>query len=223
VSEKTALVTGASRGIGLAIAERYRLAGYRTITPSRAEMDLADCASVERFISSNAAAEVDVLINNAGENNIMALENVSVADLTRMLAINVTAPFLLTRSFGAAMARRGGGHIVNISSIYSALGRAGRSMYSTCKSALNGATRAAAIELGPRNVIVNSVCPGFVDTDLTRKNNTPETIAQLVASVPLKRLATAAEIADFVFFLGSGANTFVTAQTLMIDGGFSIQ
>ena len=223
MAEQTALVTGGSRGIGLAIAERYARAGYNVIAPSRTEMDLADADSVERYIATHARTEIDVLINNAGENNILALESIAVADLARMLAINVTAPFLLTRSFGAAMAERGRGHVVNISSIYSVLGRAGRSMYSTCKAALNGATRAAAIEFGPRNVIVNAVCPGFVDTDLTRKNNTPEVIAQLVSTVPLQRLATAAEIADFVFFLGSAANTFVTAQTLMIDGGFSVQ
>jgi 3-oxoacyl-[acyl-carrier protein] reductase len=96
-------------------------------------------------------------------------------------------------------------------------------MYSTTKAALDGFTRAAAVEFGPRNVLVNSICPGFVNTDLTRRNNTPEQIADLCATVPLRRLASVDEIADFAYYLGSEKNTYISGQTIPIDGGFLCQ
>lgn len=118
------------------------------------------------------------------------------------------------------MAERGWGRIVNISSVYSLVSREKRSMYSTSKSALNGLTRALAVELGPRGVLANAICPGFVDTELTRQNNTPAEIAALCELVPLGRLAAVREIAEFAYYIGSEANTYITGQTLAIDGGF---
>ncbi len=217
------LVTGGARGIGKAIADRFRKSGYTVLTPSRSEVDLSDLSAVQVFASGEAASGIDILVNNAGENKPLRLEEIEPADLQRILTVNVAAAFLLARYLGVRMAERGWGRIVNISSVYSMVSRERRSMYSTSKSALNGLTRALAVELGPRNVLVNSVCPGFVDTDLTRQNNTPEEIANLCALVPLRRLATVQEVADFAYFLGSEENTYVTGQSLAIDGGFLSQ
>jgi 3-oxoacyl-[acyl-carrier protein] reductase len=121
------------------------------------------------------------------------------------------------------MAERGFGRIVNLSSVYALVSRPKRSMYTTTKAALNGLTRASAVELAYGNVLVNAVCPGFVDTDLTRQNNSPEDIARLCGTVPLGRLASPDEIATLVYFLGSRENSYVTGQTIVIDGGFTCQ
>ena len=212
------LVTGGSRGIGRAICTRFAQAGYEVLRPTRSELELADPRAVREYAGSLAG--VDVLVNNAAENVPNPIERFDFRDFERAVAVNQTAPFLLMSSIGARMAERGEGRIVNVSSVYSKVSRAGRSTYSTTKAALNGATRAFAVELGPRGVLVNAVCPGFVDTDLTRQNNTPSELAELCAQVPLGRLALPAEVAELVYFLGSNLNTYITGQIIAIDGGF---
>lgn len=220
-NRKTVLVTGGTRGIGKAIAEQFRGAGFEVLSPTRSELELADTPSVERY--AKELPEVDVLINNAGENKPLPLEEIALEDLQRILSVNVTAAFVLSRHAAVRMAQRGWGRVVNISSVYSFVSRERRSMYSTTKAALNGMTRALAVELGPRNVLVNSICPGFVDTDLTRQNNTQAELDALCEKVPLRRLASVDEIARLALFLGSEANTYITGQSIAIDGGFLCQ
>jgi len=220
---RTALVTGGARGIGRAIADRFRALGHVVLTPSRAEMDLADSRAVRDFAVSPACEHVDILVNNAGENVPAFLEDAEAQAWQRAVDVNVSGPFFLTRYLGTAMAARGWGRIVNVSSVYSLASRPKRVMYTTTKSAINGLTRAAAVELGPRGVLVNAVCPGFVDTDLTRANNSPEEIVKLCGQVPLGRLADPKEIAAFVAYLGSDENTYITGQVIPIDGGFLCQ
>ncbi len=217
------LVTGGSRGIGRAIADRFRQSGHDVTTPARADLDLAEMQQVVDYCKTGSLVDFDVLINNAGENEPLALQQIKGPEFQRILAVNVTAPFMLARFLGVAMAEKGWGRIVNIGSVYGLVSRERRSMYSTTKSALNGMTRALAVELGPRNVLVNTLCPGFVDTDLTRQNNTEAEIAKLCESVPLRRLADPREIAETVFFLGSEFNSYITGQAIVIDGGFVCQ
>ncbi len=217
------LVTGGTRGIGLAIADRYRSEGHLVVAPTRSEMELADETSIAAFLAEHGTLPYDVLINNAGENVPQALGEIAPAAFDRIAAVNIRGPFLLTQAFGVAMARRGFGRIVNISSVYSKVSRSKRSMYTTTKAALDGLTIASAVELGPNGVLVNAVCPGFVDTDLTRQNNSPADIERLLTAVPIGRLATPAEIANLVYFLGSRQNTYVTGQSIAIDGGFLCQ
>ena len=186
-TQRTVLVTGGSRGIGKCIVEHYRTLGYTVLAPSRNEVDMADAASVSAFAQSEAARKVDILINNAAENVPAQLRDIELDRWQHALSVNLTAPLLLTQYIGSAMADRGWGRIVNISSVYSMVSRARRVMYTTNKSAINGLTKSSAVELGPRNVLVNAVCPGFVDTDLTRQNNSPEEIEKLCVQVPLGR------------------------------------
>ena len=190
------------------------------LAPTRTELDLTRLESVASYAQRPEIASIDVLVNNAGINRPARLEHTDSIDLLEHFNVNVGAAFMLVRSIGVTMGRRGGGRIVNVGSVYGSVGRPGRAMYSTTKAALDGLTRAAAVELGPLNVLVNSVCPGFVDTDLTRANNTVDQIEELLERVPLGRLATVSEIAEFIFYLGSASNTYITGQTVAIDGGF---
>jgi 3-oxoacyl-[acyl-carrier protein] reductase len=218
-----AFVTGGSRGIGRAVAERFSRGGYDIVAPTRRELDLRLPEAVAEYASRSDLTAIDVLVNDAGINRPVPLRDTQAGELREHLAVNVEAAFLLVQAIGSAMAARGNGRIVNIGSVYGSVSRPGRALYSTTKAALDGLTRAAAVELGPSNVLVNSVCPGFVDTDLTRQNNTAEQITSLCANVPLRRLASVAEIADFVFYLGSESNTYISGQTIAIDGGFLCQ
>lgn len=220
---RSALVTGASRGIGLAIANRLQASGVDVIRPSRVELDLACIDSVKSFLVKMSDREVDILINNAGENIINSIVDISWDDWDRIHTINTDSVFLLSQFFGKKMVSKGKGHILNVSSVYSFLARPGRAAYSSSKGALNSFTRVCAVEWGTKNVIVNSLAPGFVNTELTRKNNSPEVIEKIVQQIPLGRLVEPSEVAELACFLVSEFNTYLTGQNIVADGGFSIQ
>lgn len=220
---KTAFITGARRGIGFAIAEKLKEHGFKIIAPTRSEFDLSNTQSVQSYLHANVELSVDVLINNAGENKIAPIQDLGFEDWLRIQNVNMNSVFLLSQFFGQKMCQKRNGHILNISSAYSFLARPGRAAYGASKGALNSFTRTCALEWGPQNVIVNSLSPGFVDTDLTRKNNSPEMIKNLEEQTALKRLAKTDEIAELAYFLISDKNTYITGQNIVIDGGFSIQ
>ena len=223
MSARSVLITGAARGIGAAIAARYREDGWRVVAPSRAELDLSDAAAVERFCARDDLGAIDVLVNNAGENVLGRIDALPDADLRRMLQTNLLSVWALVRRFAGPMAERRWGRIVNVASVYGIKSRAARGAYTASKAGLIGLTKTIAIEYGAGNVLVNAIAPGFVDTDLTRRNNTPEQLAALCNQVPLGRLASTGEIAVLAAWLGGEANTYVTGQTVAIDGGFLIQ
>jgi 3-oxoacyl-[acyl-carrier protein] reductase len=220
---KCVFITGGARGIGQAIAKRFQEAGYEVIAPSRQELDLSSMDSLREYSTHHRTIEADVLINNAGENKIRAIKDLALEDWQRMVSVNLTAPFLLTQLVTPYMERKQWGRIVNISSVYSLVSRIGRAAYSATKSGLNGLTRAAALEYAEHGILVNALCPGFVDTELTRQNNSADQIEALRNQVPLKRLATTQEVANAVFFLGSELNTYLTGQVITLDGGFMAQ
>jgi len=218
---RTALLTGGTRGIGASIAALLRRQGTEVVAPTRAEMDLAQPASIERFLAGISPRHFDLLINNAGVNNIGNLEDVDAAGWRLMYQVNLAAPFRLLQAVVPAMKAAGWGRIVNISSIWSLVAREKRATYATMKAGLNGLTRAAAVELGPSGILVNAVCPGYVATELTRQNNTPAELERIAAGIPLRRLAEPAEVARLVAFLCSADNTYITGQLLVIDGGYT--
>jgi 3-oxoacyl-[acyl-carrier protein] reductase len=134
--------------------------------------------------------------------------------------MNLTAVMALTRGLAPGMRDRKWGRIVNISSVFSLVTKEKRALYSATKAALNGFTRAVAVELAPDGVLVNAVCPGYVDTELTRQNNSAAELENIAQAIPMRRLAQPKEIGRFVAFLCSEENTYITGQTLVIDGGF---
>lgn len=215
-----ALVTGGSRGIGRAIVEALTAQGWSVLAPSRAELDLADPSSVDSLVSSSDDP-VAGLVLNAGVNSPRPLGELSLNEWQSIHQVNEASAFQLVSALVPGMAQRGMGRVVAISSAYADRARSGRAAYSASKSGLEALMRSVAVEFGPFGVVANCVAPGFVDTDLTRQNNTPETIAGLLERVPVGRLADPSEIAAAVAFLMSEQNRYITGQTLQIDGGFA--
>lgn len=218
---RTALVTGGSRGIGKRICEQLEREGYVVYAPARAELDLSDSASVEKFIGFHSADTYDVIVNNAGINDINDIENVTDDEIERAMQINLISPMKLLRAFVTGMKKQQYGRIVNISSIWGIVSKRGRVVYSTTKHGIHGITKTLAVELAEYNILVNTVCPGFTLTELTRKNNTPEQIAAIAEEIPMKRMAEPEEIADAVCYLVSDRNTYLTGQLIAVDGGYT--
>lgn len=217
---RVALVTGASRGIGKAIADAFRAEGAAVLAPTRSELDLSSDASIDKYLDS-IGRKADILVNDAGINPLGSAEDYSDADLGEVLQVNLVAPMRLIRGLLPGMRERGYGRVVNISSVWSLVSKPRRFSYSTVKSGLNGMTRAAAVECAPYGVLVNAVAPGFVNTELTRKNNSESEIKAIAQGIPAKRLAEPAEIAAVVAFLASSRNTYIAGQTIAADGGYT--
>lgn len=237
-------MTGATRGIGQKIAEGFAAAGAELILTGtdgsqidalnkqaahdRAAkrkyfaVDFTDQASVEDFLAEiNVLTKLDVCVNNAGINRINPIAETLVEDWDDMLDVNLKAPFLLLRAISGQMIRNNYGRIINISSIFGVVSRAERTIYSATKFGLHGLTVAASLELARHNILVNTVSPGFVMTDMTRQNLSDTERLELAGQVPVGRFAEPAEIATYVLFLASRLNTYLTGQNIIVDGGFT--
>ncbi len=218
---KRVLITGGSRGIGQQIAKLMEAKGYEVVVPKREELNLESLESIDKYFASER--KIDILINNAGINFISPLPDIATEQWSQMLTVNLTAPMKLVQKVIPHMQKTKWGRIVNISSIFSNLTRQGRASYSASKSGLNGLTRTAAVELGQHGILVNAVCPGYVETQLTHQNNSPADIEKILKTIPVGRMAQPAEIAELVEFLCSERNSYITGQMITADGGFSIQ
>ena len=216
---RTALITGASRGIGAAIAARLQAEGLRVLSPSSKALDLSSTGSIDTYLSQ-LTDPIDILVNNAGINRLGSIEEISGKDFEEVIQINLLGHFRLTQGLVKGMKDRRYGRIVNISSIWSLMSRERRVTYSAAKAGLNGLTRAMALELAPYHIMVNAVAPGYINTELTKKNNTPEALGNIAEEIPLGRLGEPSEIAECVAFLCSPKNSYLTGQVIVVDGGY---
>ena len=219
MEKRTALVTGASRGIGKSIKESLLDEQIEVISPSRNELDLSVPESISSFLA-NLSTPIDILVNNAGILKVGKYNELSSTDFREILQVNVVAPFEIIAGVIESMKHRKFGRIVNISSIWGQISREGRSIYSSSKAALDALTKSFALEFGPYNVLINSVAPGYVDTELIKKYNTDLELTEIKKTIPLQRFAKKNEISNLVKFLCSEDNSYVTGQIITIDGGY---
>lgn len=221
MKRRTALVTGGARGIGKAVAQQLERDGYDVYAPTRAQMDLSKPETITEYFASIGSVRFDVVVNNAGINDIHDIELVTDEELERMMEVNLKSPIRILREVVPGMKEQGYGRIVNIGSIWGVVSKRGRTVYSVTKHGIHGLTKTLAVELAEYNILVNTVCPGFTMTELTKKNNTPEQIAQISEEIPIRRMAQPEEIANAVCFLAGESNTYITGQSITVDGGYT--
>lgn len=243
-TNKTVLVTGATRGIGQSIADLLYESGanlYLTGTKkgevdelnSRVQkmgiervhylqVDFLDKDSMSDFCDELACLDrIDACINNAGINQINEFCEVSSDEFMRIMQVDLFSAYRILKYVVPKMKQNKYGRIVNIASIWSVISRPGRSSYTIAKNAVNGLTKGLAVELASHNVMVNSVSPGFTLTELTKMTNTLEQIEELEGIIPARRMATPLEIAQVVAFLCSEYNSYMTGQNITVDGGYT--
>ncbi|BBP01120.1 3-oxoacyl-ACP reductase FabG [Sulfuriferula nivalis] len=243
--QKVALVTGASRGIGQAIALELARQGAIVVGTATSEsgaaaitdylqqagavgrgmaLNVTDAASVEAVISAIQAeyGEIAILVNNAGitrDNLLMRMKDDEWDDI---IATNLTSVFRLSRAVLRAMMKARYGRIINIASVVGAMGNAGQTNYAAAKAGMVGFSKSLAREVGSRNITVNCVAPGFIDTDMTRALPEPQRNA-LLEHIPLGRLGQVDDIAHAVSFLASTQAGYVTGATLHVNGGMYME
>lgn len=218
MSKKTVLLTGGSRGIGKAIYDELK-EDYNVLIPTRAELDLNDIKSIDKYFGN--ISNIDILINNAGINIIKEIEDILDEDIEKMNAINLVAPLKMIQYCVKNMKTKMAGKILNISSIWGIRSKEKRTLYSATKFGIIGETKALARELGRYNILINAICPGFTATDLTMQSLSKNELEKIEEEIPLQRLAKPKEIAKSVKFLISDENSYITGQTLIVDGGFT--
>ena len=240
--KKVALVTGAARGIGLAVAKKFFSQGWRValldiegelLRGAVAAIDDADdtlalqCDVADAAAVASAVAEterrfgrLDALVNNAGVAVFAPLLETSDEDWNRVLAVNLTGPFLCTKAAAPVMREHGGGAIVNVTSISGLRASALRTAYGTSKAGLAHLTKQLAVELAALGIRVNAVAPGPVETAMAKQVHTPEIRADYHDAIPLNRYGLEEELAEAVFFLCSERASYITGQVLAVDGGF---
>ncbi len=237
------MVTGASRGIGEASARALDGAGARVVLSGRTMPDLERVAGdlsndpliiqadlVEAGAGTRLAERIvveaggaDILVNNAGIPMRRTPEQLTETDVDRVFAINVRALLMLSVGLGPSMIERGGGSIVNISSIAGLTGPLGRVAYAGTKGAVDAMTRALAADWGPHGIRVNSICPGIITTAIWEESRrtVPGLIEELAQQVPLKRWGDGDDVADVVVFFASDASRYITGETIAVDGGMA--
>ena len=241
LENKIAVVTGAGRGIGRAIALKFAGAGADVVVVSRTvensekvageiralgrkawafAVDVSDSAAVaaagEKILA--AAGRVDILVNNAGVTRDGLLMRMSDADWDTVLNTNLKGAFLVTKAFNRAMLKQRSGRIINIASVVGIMGNAGQCNYAASKAGLIGFTKSAAREFAARGVTVNAIAPGFTETDMTADLK-PEMREVILKQIPLGSLGQAEDIASAALYLAAASGRYVTGQVLTVDGG----
>lgn len=242
LENKVAIVTGASRGIGRAIALLFAKEGARTVLAARnsgllaevakeivqnggkepllAEVDVTKEQSVHELVDRvlDKYDGIDILVNNAGVTRDGLLVRMSEAEWDDVLDTNLKGAFFATKAVAKAMIRQRHGRIINMASVVGLIGNPGQANYSASKAGLIAMTKSVARELASRNVLVNAIAPGFIDTDMTR--NLPETIKnEMLRVIPMKRFGTADDVARVALYLASDQSGYITGQVIAVDGG----
>jgi 3-oxoacyl-[acyl-carrier protein] reductase len=238
LSGKTALVTGSTRGIGRAVAQALADSGARVAIVGRDKdkasavaseigkgsmgfaCEISDSASVTQLIADveKEFGGIDILVNNAGitrDNLVMRLKD---DDWDQVLDANLKGAFLAIRAASRGMMKKRAGRIINMASIVGLTGNKGQANYAASKAGLIALTKSVAKELGSRNILVNAIAPGFIETEMTDAM-TPEARAGLSGLIPLDRLGKTEDIAAAVVFLASDMASYITGQVLIVDGG----
>ena len=248
LGNKTALVTGGSKGLGRVIATALAQAGANVAIVSRTELegqktaseiadatgrkivshvaDVTDGKQVARMIeyAQSELGPIDILVNNAGANTRGLAQELSEEDFDAIVAINLKSPFLCSRILGPQMCERGWGRVINMGSILSVVAIAGRAPYCSAKAGVANLTRVLALEWAQSGVTVNAICPGPFATDMNKPLlDDPEKYKAFVSKIPMGRWGELNEIAGAAVFLASDASTFVTGSTLFVDGGWTAQ
>lgn len=241
--DKVVLITGATRGIGEQLAKDFGELGANLIlTGTKSDqieklnkslrqnskmkgkcyrVDFLQEDSLAAFISElQKYNKIDVCINNAGVNKIDYFCETSIKDWNDIIQVNLKVPFIISKEVAGFMKNNGSGRIVNVASIFGVISREKRSIYTSSKSGLIGMTKSMAIDLAPYNILVNSVSPGFVLTDLTKKILSASEIEDLQSRIPLKKFADPADISKVIMFLSSDLNTYISGQNIIVDGGY---
>jgi len=240
LSNRVAIVTGASRGIGRAIAEQLARQGATVVAAARGEnaravadgiqaaggraeavaLDVTDSAAAERVVASmlERHARIDILVNNAGITRDQLLLRMKRDDWDAVLATNLTAAFTLTQAVLKPMIRQRGGRVICVGSVVGQSGNAGQANYAASKAGLIGFVKSVALEVASRGITANVVTPGLIETEMTRAM-TGEARDEWAAKIPLRRLGTPADVASAVCFLASDEASYITGQVLAVNGG----
>ena len=229
MENKKAIVTGGNRGIGKGIVLGLIEQGYTVLATCRnisnfdyshaklslANLDISDASSVENFQKTVSEFEPNILINNAGITKDNLFLRMSDEDWENVINTNLNGVFKITKLVVKGMLKKRWGRIINISSVSGSMGNPGQTNYSASKAGVDALTRSLAKELGSRNITVNSIAPGFIETDMTEG----VIDQQILDKIPLKRAGKPEDIASLVNFLSSEESNYITGQTLVVDGG----
>ena len=227
------LITGGTRGIGYSVANAFlEQEAVVHVTGTKKDgkgphgsifhsCDFTNNESLENLCDIVKGINIEVLINNAGINKTSPFAELSPEDFLRIQQVNLYSAFRLIQAVLPGMTYKNWGRIVNISSIFSIVSKEYRAPYSASKFGLDGMTAALAAEVAESGVLVNSVAPGFIDTELTRKVLGEKGMQEIATKVPIRRMGKPDEVARLVLWLASNENTFVSAQNIAIDGGFT--